>query len=159
MIVVADSGPIHYLVLIGDIDVLLPLFNRVLIPEAVQSELTQSRTPSLVRQWITNPPDWAEIRSVGHSSEERLARLGPGEHEAILLARQLSADYLLIDDALRRSFAEAEHVRTIGTIGILRSASRAGLIDFRSSFEKLRTTNFRISSSFQHRILTELDPP
>jgi len=85
MIVVADSGPIHYLVLIGDVDVLLPLFDRVLIPQAVQSELTHRRTPAVVAKWIANLPAWAEIRSIPHSSDERMAKLGPGEHEAILL--------------------------------------------------------------------------
>lgn len=159
MIVVADSGPIHYLILIRDVDVLLPLFDRVFIPEAVRSELSEARTPSLVREWISKPPNWTEIRAVSHSSELRLAGLGPGEREAILLARQLSADYLLIDDAQGRSAANEEKIRIIGTIGILRSAAQAGLIDFRSSFGKLMTTNFRISSTFRNRILKEMDEP
>jgi len=155
MIVVADAGPIHYLLLIGDIDVLLPLFGRVLIPEGVQSELTRPATSAIVRQWIANLPLWAEIRATGGLFDPQLARLGPGEHEAILLARQLSADYLLMDDARGRLAAEAEHLRTVGTIGILRNAARNGLIDFRSSFEKLMETNFRISSPFRNRILRE----
>jgi predicted nucleic acid-binding protein len=157
MIVVADSGPIHYLVLIGDIDVLLPLFDHVVIPGAVHSELTRSTTPAVVRQWVTNLPLWAEIRPAQSSQEENLRRLGPGEQEAILLARQIAADYLLIDDAQGRFLAEAQHVRTIGTIGILRNAATRGLIDFRQSFDKLMGTNFRISSSFRKRILEELE--
>jgi predicted nucleic acid-binding protein len=157
MIVVADSGPIHYLVLIGDIAVLFPLFDRVLIPKAVCSELTQATTPAVVRQWITNPPEWAEICPIRPVSEPPLTRLGPGEMEAILLARQLSADYLLIDDARGRILAESQQVRTIGTIGILRSAAENGLVDFRFSFEKLMRTNFRISPSFRRQILEELD--
>ncbi len=158
MIVVADSGPIHYLLLIGDIQILLPLFGRVVIPEAVQSELTQATTPAVVRLWVANLPEWAEIGRVRGPFDERLVRLGPGEHEAILLARQFSADYLLIDDARGRLAAEAEHLRTVGTIGILRNAAQNGLIDFRSSFEKLMGTNFRISSPFLNRILRENDP-
>jgi predicted nucleic acid-binding protein len=35
MIVVADAGPLHYLVVIGAVDVLGPLYNRVVLPEAV----------------------------------------------------------------------------------------------------------------------------
>jgi predicted nucleic acid-binding protein len=80
----------------------------------------------------------------------------PGE-QAILLAREVSADYLLIDDARGRFLAEAQHVRTIGTIGILRSASTDGLIDFRHSFDKLMATNFRISSAFRRQILEEFE--
>lgn len=35
MIVVADAGPLHYLVLIGAVDVLPTLYSRVLVPETV----------------------------------------------------------------------------------------------------------------------------
>lgn len=157
MIVVADSGPIHYLVLIGDINVLEPLFQRVLIPEAVRTELIQSRTPPSVRDWIANPPAWAEIRSVRRPLEQTLARLGPGEYEAILLAQQNHVDYLLIDDARGRSVAKSRHIPTIGTIGILRDAAAVDLVNFRASFDRLMATNFRISSSFREQVRKELD--
>jgi len=81
MIVVADSGPIHYLVLIGDINVMHPLFGRVLIPEAVHRELTRSATPAAVSHWIRSLPSWAEIHSVPTMPEARLERLGPGEQD------------------------------------------------------------------------------
>ena len=157
MIVVADSGPIHYLVLIGDIDVLQPLFTRVLIPEAVRAELMRDRTPPSVHAWIAQPPSWAEILTVRHSNEEGLARLGPGEHEAIVLARERKVDYLLIDDARGRLFAESLHIPTVGTIGILREAAAKDLINFMSSFHKLLATNFRISSLFREKILKEYE--
>jgi predicted nucleic acid-binding protein len=157
MIVVADSGPIHYLVLTGDIGVLPALFGHVLIPDAVRGEPMQPRTPVAVHAWISNPPSWAEIRSVRRSTEEELARLGPGEQEAIVLAREVLADYLPIDDARGILFAESHQIRTVGTIGILREASAKNLIDFMSSFQKLMATNFRISSSFRERILKDLE--
>lgn len=157
MIVVADSGPIHYLVLTGDIGVLPALFGHVLIPDAVRGELMHPRTPVAVHAWIGNPPPWAEIRSVRRSTEEDLARLGPGEQEAIVLAQEVLADYLLIDDARGRQFAELRRIRTVGTIGILREAAAKNLIDFMSSFQKLMATNFRISSSFRERILEDLE--
>jgi predicted nucleic acid-binding protein len=54
MIVVADSGPLRYLLVIGHIDILPPLFDRVLIPAAVRQELTHPRAPALVRNWLEN---------------------------------------------------------------------------------------------------------
>jgi predicted nucleic acid-binding protein len=39
MIVIADTSPIHYLVLVGHVDVLQKLYKRVLIPGAVAMEL------------------------------------------------------------------------------------------------------------------------
>jgi predicted nucleic acid-binding protein len=62
MIVVADAGPLHYLVLIGAVDVLQPLYGRVLVPEAVAGELQNTNTPAIVQSWITHTPDWCEIR-------------------------------------------------------------------------------------------------
>jgi len=62
MIVVADAGPLHYLVLIGAVHLLQPLYNRVLVPQTVATELMETGAPNAVRTWIAQPPDWCEIR-------------------------------------------------------------------------------------------------
>lgn len=62
MIVVADTTPVNYLILIGEIDVLAKLYGRVVIPPAVHDELTCSRAPESVRGWIAQPPAWLEFR-------------------------------------------------------------------------------------------------
>jgi predicted nucleic acid-binding protein len=61
VLVVADTGPPHYLVLIGVIDVLPKLFGRVALPEVVRDELRHARTPEPVRRWIADPPAWIEF--------------------------------------------------------------------------------------------------
>jgi predicted nucleic acid-binding protein len=58
MIVVADATPLHYLLLIGEADVLPVLYGRVFIPPTVFHELTQKHTPEAVHRWIIAPPDW-----------------------------------------------------------------------------------------------------
>ena len=50
--VVTDTSPINYLILIGYVDVLPVLHGDVVIPQAVARELRDPRTPELVRQWI-----------------------------------------------------------------------------------------------------------
>ena len=62
MIVVADTSPVNYLVLIDEIDLLPIIFGKVLIPEAVMEELQHPRTPPKVRQWIVNLASWIEVR-------------------------------------------------------------------------------------------------
>ena len=57
MIVVADAGPLHYLILTGTVDVLKTLYGRVLVPRAVAGELQDSNTPPAVRVWVAQPPD------------------------------------------------------------------------------------------------------
>jgi|ERR1700733_12857453 predicted nucleic acid-binding protein len=84
MIVVADAGPLHYLVLIGAVDVLPPLYTRVLVPETVAAELQDAHTPATVRAWIARPPQWCEIRP--DPSDPALGFLDAGE-PADLVAR------------------------------------------------------------------------
>ena len=96
MIVVADTGPVNYLVLIGQIDLAHALYGTLLIPPAVCRELLRPETPTAVRQWAANLPAWAEVRSPQDAS--RFSELGPGEREAICLALELQADWILIDE-------------------------------------------------------------
>ena len=61
MIVIADTGPINYLILIAEIHVLPALYNRVAVPRSVCDELRRPRAPEAVRAWIGQPPSWLEI--------------------------------------------------------------------------------------------------
>jgi len=63
MIVVADTSPLNYLILIHEIEILCKLYGRVLIPPAVQAELLHPHSPSVVSSWMQNPPTWLEVRS------------------------------------------------------------------------------------------------
>ena len=51
-LVVSDTGPINYLVLIGYVDVLPLLFQKIAMPLAVREELLDPNAPPLVREWI-----------------------------------------------------------------------------------------------------------
>jgi predicted nucleic acid-binding protein len=61
-LVVADTGPINYLVLIGAIEVLPKLFEQILVPAAVCNELSHADAPPPVRAFISRMPAWLEIR-------------------------------------------------------------------------------------------------
>jgi predicted nucleic acid-binding protein len=56
MLVVTDTAPIKYLILIGYVDVLPVLHGDIIIPQAVAVELMNPRIPEIVRQWIAAPP-------------------------------------------------------------------------------------------------------
>jgi hypothetical protein len=62
MLVVADTSPLNYPVLIGHEAILPALYARVLIPPAVLTDLRQARTPEAVRAWVAQPPAWLEVR-------------------------------------------------------------------------------------------------
>jgi predicted nucleic acid-binding protein len=75
MIVVADTGPINYLIWIRHVAVLPRLYTTVLIPEAVQDELRKPGAPEFVRRWLEAPPGWIEIR------KPMLAPENPNHHK------------------------------------------------------------------------------
>ena len=59
--IVADTGPLQYLVLIGEIDLLPRLFRVVAIPAVVQAEMLHPEAPDSVRSWAGAPPQWLTI--------------------------------------------------------------------------------------------------
>ncbi|HEX4007496.1 MAG TPA: DUF3368 domain-containing protein [Acidobacteriaceae bacterium] len=153
MIVVADSGPLRYLLVIGHIDILPSLFDRVLVPAAVRRELTHQRAPELVRNWMNDAPGWFEVDFSPHSSVPEIESLDDGERQAISLALRVASDYILMDDEEGRRAASHLHCTVIGTIGILERAANRGLLDFNRAFAKLTETNCRISSALRRAIL------
>jgi predicted nucleic acid-binding protein len=63
MIVVADTSPINYLLVIQEIDVLPKMYGQVVVPRTVQQELQQRVAPEVVRAWINSAPSWLEVRT------------------------------------------------------------------------------------------------
>lgn len=148
LLVVADTSPLNYLILIGQIEVLSRLYGEIFIPAAVFQELSASSSPPDVKHWSQNPPSWLKVRQVLQiPTSVRSAAIDLGEQEAITLALKLDADWLLIDDLDARCEAEAHQLRVTGTLGILLEASREKMIDLDASLAALQQTNFRASPS------------
>lgn len=144
MLVVADTSPINYLILIQHERLLPTLYTQVIIPPAVRRELEDPETPEPVRTWVAQPPAWFETRA----SEQLLAAatafpaLGAGEREAIVLAEELQADFLLIDERDGRRAARNRALTVIGTLGVLEEAATRGLIDLPAALTRLQATTF-----------------
>jgi len=140
--VVADTSPINYLVLIGEIDLLPRLYGKVLIPDAVLSELCDPGSPTVVSAWALMPPTWLEV-VLTVACDVNPSSLDPGELAAITLAGSVRADVLLLmDDMAGRSAASELGLRSTGTLGVLRAASQKGLIELDRALDKLGQTNF-----------------
>ena len=130
MIVVADSGPLHYLILLEQIELLRRFYGQVLVPEPVASELSAAGAPAVVREWITRPPTWVDVRPVAPDAVALITDdLDLGERAAIALAETMHADLLLIDEAAGRAEAKRRQLRVTGTLGVLRSGAEQGLVD------------------------------
>jgi predicted nucleic acid-binding protein len=155
MIVVADTSPINYLVLIEQVEVLRHLYDRVLLPPSVWKELHHPATPDEVRFWIGTPPSWLEYHTLSIEPDQALDFLGRGEREAITLAEELKADRLIVDEAPARLEAIRRNIAVIGTLGVLRDAARAGLLNFPAAIAKLRSTSFYASPDLIQLLLDE----
>jgi predicted nucleic acid-binding protein len=143
ILIVADTGPINYLIQIGHIEVLPRLVEKVVLPASVQIELLRDAAPAVVRAWATNPPVWIEIQSAGQPIEAK--DISAADREAIALARELNAAFLLMDDSQARRCASRLGVVTMGTLGLLEAAAARGLIALRPALEKLRSTSCYLS--------------
>jgi predicted nucleic acid-binding protein len=145
MIVVADSGPLHYLILLDQTELLHRFYGQVIVPEAVLGELTSGGAPQPVREWLSRPPSWLRVQAVPSNQLEFVtADLDLGEREAIALAHLLRADLLLIDEIAGRAEAGRRSLRVTGTLGILRIAAEKDLIDVPEVLARLRDTSFYV---------------
>lgn len=155
MIVVADTSPICYLLLIGEIDLLPQLYGRVLIPQIVQQELADERSPAIVQAWINQPPSWLVIQTVNVPSDSDLDNLDPGERAAIVLAEQQGADLIIIDELSGRRVALSRQFRVTGLLGVLDEAARQNLIDLPGAIARLQQTTFRASLKLIESLLQQ----
>jgi predicted nucleic acid-binding protein len=159
-LIVADTSPINYLILIGHIDILEQLFEKVFMPTAVRDELADTEAPSAVREWIATPPAWLEIRSVASDpGDVALQRLNEGEQEAITLAVSLKADLLLIDERHGATVARGKGLAVTGTIGVLDLAAKQGLLDLKEAFDRLKHTSFRYPAEIIENLLKHRTEP
>jgi predicted nucleic acid-binding protein len=156
-LVIADTGPINYLLLIGHIDILPALFERVTLPTAVKEELAHPGAPAKVRDWIFAPPPWVEIREIAGTSDDALRHLDRGEEAAILLAMELHADLLLIDDREGVAAAENKGLKVAGTLAVLLMAAQQGILDLTEAFDRLKRTSFHYRQEVLNRFLDQ-DP-
>lgn len=153
MIIVSDTSPLLYLLLIGQIELLPQLHGYIVIPDVVRSEMLAANAPAELRRWIANPPGWLTVQSVTIEIDDKLKRLNAGEQAAIALAETLNADLLLMDERDGRRVAMQRGLRVVGVLGILDDAAVQGLIDVAEAVTKLKQTNFRISPKLIQSLL------
>ncbi len=151
MIVVSDTTPVNYLVLIDRVHLLKDLYGRLVLPRAVHEEMRREGTPDKVRAWAAQLPEWAEVRAA--ASTDPALKLGAGEREVLALAEELKADLLLLDDAKARREARRRGLAVTGTLAVLATAAERGLVDLPEAIAALRQTTFRAPAALVEDLL------
>jgi len=147
VIVVSDTSPLNYLILIDAIEVLPKLFLDIHVPDGVMRELQHPRTPAMVKRWAEDPPSWLHI-GIPSTQVAATAALDLGEAQAIALATELHAVGLLMDERRGRRIAQQQGFTVLGTITVLELAARQGLLDLTSAFTALSRTSFQIKPAY-----------
>ncbi|MDZ7761974.1 MAG: DUF3368 domain-containing protein [Desulfovermiculus sp.] len=151
MIVVADSSVLISLSTIGQLEIIRTRFpDGICLAPAVWREVVEQgrerpgaeevRTATWVKRLEIKDQLFAQYLQVG---------LDSGEAESIVLAREKSANLILLDERDARGVAMSLGVQVLGTIGLLIWAKRTGHVEnLRELLDKLQdTANFRVSKS------------
>lgn len=157
MIVVADTTILSNLIKINQLDWLHDLFGEVLMPKKVFEEVSQ-----LVHFGIDITPflsaPWLKIIPINNYFlyEQLLQDLDEGEAEAIVLAQEKQANFVLIDELQGRRKATELGLHVLGTVGVLMKAKELGIItEIKHWLDTLKTSGFWLNPRFEAQILRD----
>jgi predicted nucleic acid-binding protein len=156
-IVVSNTTPLIALAFLKQLDLVPALFNTLYVPQAVYNEIQYK--PNAPGAFELRATSWLKIKPV----EDTLAvsmlldQLDAGESEAIVLARELQADLLLMDERRGRRRAIQADLNVVGTLGILINARQQNLIGpIRPLLDRLQELPFRMSEKLYQEVLRQV---
>jgi len=154
---IVDASPLIFLAKLDRLDLLRRSATEVLLPAAVLEEVR--RLPDEASARVEEAfGSWLRMGNAGDRSTVEVLDLdlGPGEAEAIVLAREMRADRIVLDDQDARRFARRLGLVPIGTLGILLAARLRGEIqEIRGEIDRLQAQGFRASQELLDAVLRE----
>ncbi len=125
--IISNTTPILSLLKIDKLDLLKELYGIVIVPFAVYQEIEEGKEKPYYQDLTSL--DWIEIRNIKNpNSREYLIDLDDGEAEVLVLAKEINADLVILDEIMGRRYAKRFEINLTGTIGILLKAKESGLI-------------------------------
>lgn len=158
MIVVSNTTPLIGLASIQRFDLLQQLFHQIHIPQAVYDEAVVAGHEAGGAKREVSTATWIKTVSVQDrlAVEVLLDELDLGEAETIVLAREMGADWALIDEKKGRRKLTQLGIKKLGTVGILLKAKQVGLIsEIRPDVERLRQQGFSLSEVVINAVLRQ----
>ncbi|GAB4427213.1 MAG: DUF3368 domain-containing protein [Anaerolineae bacterium] len=158
MIVVSNTTPLIGLASIQRFDLLRQLFGQLTIAQAVYDEaVVVGREIGGAKQEVSFAT-WIKTASVKDrlAVEVLLDDLDLGEAETIVLAREMGADWVLMDEKKARRKLTQLGLNKIGTVGILLKAKQLGLLPvIRPDLERLSQQGFSLSQTVIDAVLQQ----
>jgi predicted nucleic acid-binding protein len=165
MAVVADSSPLVYLAALSAFHFLRDLFGSVIIQLAVHREVVEQGHGFAAKQEVqANLGGWLHVKAIQdtqHAAELMSNQhLDAGESEAIVLAQELTADRLLMDDQAGVVNARLLGIVVTRTPVIYIEAKLRGWIpSVKDRFDALRKAGFWLKDSDYQAILAKTNEP
>jgi predicted nucleic acid-binding protein len=156
-VVVSNTTPLIALAWLDQLDLLPALFGVIYIPAAVYDELHSD--PEKVGSVELSAASWLKALPVKNTlAVEMLTnQLDLGESEAIVLAHELSAALLLMDERRGRRRAAESGLTVTGTLGILIEARKRGLVGLlRPLLDRLHDLPFRMTQRLYVEALNQV---
>jgi predicted nucleic acid-binding protein len=101
-------------------------------------------------------PEWIKDKEVQNKTQQNALELilDKGEASVIALCLETENSLLIIDEKKGRRIAQELGVKIIGTLGVVISAKKRGLLDsVEKILEKLENADFRISQTLKDKII------
>jgi predicted nucleic acid-binding protein len=158
MIVVSNTTPLIGLASIRRFDLLQKLFGELYIAQAVYDEAVIAGHEAGGAKQEVQTATWIKTIRVKDqfAAQLLLSDLDRGEAETIVLAYELKADWVLMDEKRGRRKLSELGFRKIGTAGLLLMAKQGGLLPvIRPDLEELRQRGFSLSLDIINIILTQ----
>lgn len=155
MIVVSDTSPISNLATVGQLDLLKQIYGEVIIPETVYQEIINAGATEPATLAVQSL-EWIKKGSVNNLTlvMSLQTQLDPGEAEAIVLALELKADLLIVDERKGRKEATKFGIPITGTLGVLLKAKQLGAISsIKPILDDLINSGFWVSSDIYQQVL------
>jgi uncharacterized protein len=151
--VVSNTTPIISLLKLNQLDLLKLLYAHIHIPLAVYNEIEVGKAKGFYKD--LSKIEWITIEEIKDKQAVKyFLDLDSGEAEAIVLATELNADLIILDEKLGRFHAKHAHLKVIGTIGILLKAKAEGLIEaLKPLLHELTERDVWISERLKQEIL------
>ncbi|MCH8318192.1 MAG: DUF3368 domain-containing protein [Bacteroidetes bacterium] len=125
--VILDTTPILTLLKISKFSLLKDIYEKIIIPEGVYQEIEIGKN----KEYYINLAEleWVKIEKIKNNQAIKyLAGLDKGEAEVIILAEEINADIVVIDEKIGREYAKRNNLNLTGTLGILIKAKNKRLI-------------------------------
>jgi len=156
MIVVSNSSPLIGLSAIRKLELLKSLYITIYVPKIIYDEIAGTGETRVGADEIKNAL-WIEKRKVSLPKIDELSTqngLGRGETAALILAQELNADLLIIDDLKARKNAQTQNQAIIGILGIFLLAKSQNLIsEVRGHLDDLIFFGYWISPNLYRKVL------